>query len=104
MSTGYKINGREVTKEEWDAHPGAGLSSGASCMGTVAYSESKPLISEGLGCMRAQVPEMRAMIREHDIKGVRVLDNGQLEITSRRGRRELLRLRGLADSDGGYSD
>jgi len=40
--TGYKINGKEVTKEEWDAHPGAGLSLGEPCMGTVAYSESHP--------------------------------------------------------------
>lgn len=104
MTTGYKINGREVTKEEWDAHPGAGLHFGAGVLGTVAYREDRPLISEGLGCMRAQVPEMREVIRKHNIKGVRVRDNGQLEITSRRGRRELLRVRGLVDADAGYSD
>jgi len=68
------------------------------------YREHDPLISEGLGCMRAQVSEMREVIQKHNIKGVRVRDNGQLEITSRRGRKELLRVRGLADADGGYSD
>lgn len=99
----YKLNGKKVTKEEWDAHPGAGLSGGAP-MGTVAYTESKPLVSEGMGCMKAQVPEMREVIREHNIKGVRVLDSGQLEITSRQGRKELLRVRGLVDADGGYGD
>lgn len=99
----YKINGRKVTKEEWDATPGVGLDGGAPMM-TVAYSESNPLISEGIGCMRSQVPEMREVLRRHCIKGVRVRDSGQLEITSRRGRRELLRVRGLLDADGGYGD
>ena len=99
----YKINGKYVTKKQWDARKGVGIKGGVP-MGTVAYSESKPLISEGLGCMKAQVPDMRAVIRKHNIKGVRVLDSGQLEITSRRGRKELCRVRGLADADGGYGD
>ena len=100
----YKINGKEVTKEEWDARPGVGLKPGAVPMGTVAYTDTNPLISEGLGCLRHQVPEMRQAITEHGIRGVHVRDNGQLEITSRRGRRDLLRLRGRVDGDGGYSD
>lgn len=99
----YKINGKEVTKEEWDSRKGRGLKGGVP-LGTVAYSESKPLISEGLGCMKSQVSEMREIIHKHNIKGVVVRDSGQLEITSRRGRRDLLRVRGLADADGGYSD
>ena len=102
----YKINGKTVTKEEWDAHEGVGLKlrRGQVPYGTVAYSESKPLLSEGMGCMRSQVAEMREVIQKHNIKGVRVKDSGQLEITSRRGRRDLLKVRGLADADGGYSD
>ena len=68
------------------------------------YRDHDPLISEGIGCMKAQVPEMRETIRKHNIKGVTVRDSGQLEITSRRGRKELLKVRGLADADGGYSD
>jgi hypothetical protein len=99
----YKINGKSVTKDEWDARKGVGLRGGVP-MGTVAYSESKPLISEGIGCMRSQVPEMREVIRHHNIKGVSVRDNGSLEITSRRGRRELLRVRGLCDAEGCYGD
>jgi hypothetical protein len=100
----YRINGKKVTKQEWDAHPGVGLSRGEVPLGTVAYKEHEPLISEGLGCMKSQVPEMREVIRKHNIRGVRCLDSGQLEITSRRGRRELLRVRGLVDADGGYGD
>ena len=99
----YKINGKEVTKEQWDAKPGAGFH-GECPMATVAYTAAKPLLSDGIGCMRAQVPEMREVIRRHNIQGVFVRENGQLEITSRRGRKELLRVRGLVDADGGYSD
>lgn len=99
----YRINGKTVTKDEWDAKPGVGLRGGVP-MGTVAYKEHDPLVSEGLGCMRAQVPELREEIKRRNIRGVRVRDNGQLEITSRRGRRELLKMRGLHDNDGSYGD
>lgn len=68
------------------------------------YRAHDPLISDGLGCMKSQVPEMREAIRKRNIKGVRVRDDGSLAITSRRGRKELCRMRGLADADGGYSD
>lgn len=36
--------------------------------------------------------------------GVTVRDSGKLEITSRQGRKELLRMRGFVDNDGGYGD
>ena len=103
VSVKYKINGQEVTKEEWDARKGVGLKGGVP-MGTVAYRADKPLLSDGLGCMKSQVPEMRQAIKQNGIRGVYVKDNGQLEITSRRGRRDLLRMRGLHDGDAGYSD
>jgi len=101
----YKINGKYVTKKQWDARPGAGFQGGVP-MGTVAYSESKPLISDALGCLPNQVPEMREAVKRHGIQGVRVLDNGQLEITSRRGRKEvgLMRPIPIFDAEGGYSD
>lgn len=108
--TRYRINGRWVTKEEWDATPGVGLQDGHVPMGTVAYSESKPLISEALGVIKSEVPKMRAMLQKENIQGVRVLDSGALAITSRSGRKELLRVlseaRGykMIDADGGYGD
>jgi len=96
------LNGKEVTPEEF--HRDGPIGGGGVPMVSRAYGEARPLISDGIGCMKSQVPEMREVIQNRNIKGVRVLDNGQLEITSRRGRRELLRVRGLADADGGYSD
>lgn len=99
----YKINGVEVSKEEWDSRKGVGLKGGVP-MGTVAYSESKPMISDGIGCLPNQVGEMRAAVKQNGIRGVRVLNNGQLEITSRQGRRDVLRMRGLHDAEAGYGD
>ncbi len=102
----YKINGKCVSKKEWDKRPGVGLKRGEASMGTVAYKVNDPLISEGLGCMKSQVSEMRAAIKKRNITGVRVLDSGQLEITSRRGRREVGAMRPdpLHDAEGGYLD
>ena len=101
----WKINGKTVTKREWDSQKRSEFEFDGTCpMGTVAYSDSLPLKSDSLGCMKSQVPEMRENIRKRNIRGVRVLDSGQLEITSRQGRKELCEMRGLHDQDGGYSD
>jgi hypothetical protein len=102
----YRINGKSVTKEEWDARRGVGLdlSKREVPLGTVAYSESKPLISQSLGCLPRQVPEMRRVLKERGIRGARVLNDGAVELVSRSGRRELSALRGLHDNDGGYGD
>ncbi len=102
----YKINGKCVTKKQWDSRKGVGLKGGECSMGTVAYKVNDPLISEGLGCMRSQVPKMRAAIKKRNIMGVRVRDGGQLEITSPRGRKEVGAMRPdpLHDAEGGYSD
>lgn len=101
MSVVYKRNGQEISRKEFnslpDAKPGVPMSANT-------YRGHDPLLSDGMGCMKAQVPEMRQVIKRHNIKGVTVKDNGQLEITSRRGRQKLLRVRGLCDNEGGYSD
>ena len=101
----YKLNGREVTKEEFDAAGSKGddwLQSKSFVPNT--YRGHDPLVSDGLGVMKSQVAETREEIRKRNIQGVLVRDNGQLEITSRRGRREFMRMRGLADADAGYGD
>lgn len=68
------------------------------------YTEHDPLISDGVGCMKSQVPELRETIRRHGIQGAAVMDNGQVRFTSRKARKQLLKVRGLADADGGYGD
>jgi hypothetical protein len=99
----YFINGREVTAEEFRAGAKSGWLD-APPMTANTYRAHDPLVSDGIGCLKSQVPELRETIRQHNIQGVAVKDSGQLEITSRRGRKELLAVRGLIDSDGGYLD
>ena len=103
MKITYSINGKEVSLEEFLAGAKDDWLDGPP-MTANTYREHDPLLSDGLGCMKSQVEEMRDVISRNRIQGVRVRDSGQLEITSRRGRRELMRLRGLRDNDGGYSD
>ena len=98
----YVLNGRSVSREEFLRDAREDWLSVPLVANT--YRDHDPLVSEGLGCMKSQVAEMRDVIRRHNIQGVTVRDSGQLEITSRRGRRELLRVRGLVDADGGYGD
>lgn len=100
-----KYNGRTVTKEELDKLlPPKKDWLEAPPMAADTYSEHDPLISEGCGVMKSQVKEARDAIRQHGIVGVAVHDNGQMRFTSRRARKEWLRVRGLNDNDGSYGD
>ncbi len=101
--TSYIVNGKEVSPEEFRAGAKPDWL-GSPPMTANTYTAHDPLVSDGMGCMKSQVPELRDTIRKHNIQGVAVKDNGQLEITSRRGRKELLAVRGLVDNDSGYSD
>lgn len=101
--TGYVLNGRKVNREEFLAGaPGDGLRTPPRTANT--YTEHDPLISDGCGVMKAQVPEARDAIARYGIRGAAILDNGQVRFTSRRARKEFLRMRGLVDSDGSYGD
>lgn len=99
----YVLNGKEVTREEFAAGSRQDWLKGDFFVPST-YRDHDPLISDGLGCMKSQVKTLRQTIRQHNIQGVRVKDSGQVEITSRRGRKELLAVRGLVDNDGGYGD
>ena len=99
----YSLNGKPVTREEFLKGANNDFLK-APAMAANTYSGHDPLISEGLGCMKSQVSELRNTIKQHNIQGVAVKNDGQLEITSRRGRKELLAVRGLVDNDGSYGD
>ena len=101
--TAYYVNGKKVTREEFCSRPKKGWLKHAP-MASNTYTEHDPLVSDGLGCMKSQVPHLRSVIRQHGIQGARVLGNGQVEFTSRRARKELLAVRGLVDNEAGYGD
>ena len=101
----YVVNGKPVSREAYYRHHKTpDWLQSRRIITPNTYRDHDPLVSEGIGCMKSQVPEMRAAIRKHNIKGVTVRDSGQLEITSRQGRKEVLRMRGLHDADGSYGD
>jgi hypothetical protein len=101
--TVYVLNGKEVTRKEFLADTKDDwLSSPPMTANT--YTEHDPLISDGCGVMKSQVPEAREMVRKHNIQGAQVQDNGQIRFTSRRARKEFLQRRGLCDNEGGYGD
>ncbi len=99
----YFVNGKEVTADEFRAG-GKKDWLDAPPMTANTYNAHDPLVSDGMGCMKSQVSELRDTIKRHSIQGVLVKDSGQLEITSRRGRKELLAVRGLVDNEGSYGD
>lgn len=99
----YTLNGKAVTREEFLAGSRADYLNGSYFVPNT-YSQHDPLVSDGMGCLKSQVHELRQVIKQHNIQGVAVRDSGQLEITSRRGRKELLAVRGLCDNDGSYGD
>lgn len=101
--TQYYENGTEVSREQFLVNARTDWLQ-APPMVANTYTEHDPLISDGCGVMKAQVEDTRAAIRQHGIQGAAVLDNGQIRFTSRRARRDFLRMRGLHDNDGSYND
>ena len=99
----YILNGRKVSRDEFCAGARRDWLAGPP-MTANTYREHDPLISDGCGVMKSQVKETREILDAHKIPGVAVLDSGQMRFTSRRARKEWLRIRGLNDQDGGYSD
>lgn len=95
------INGKQVTRREWlrKRFGGNGIPMVAKTYGT-----ESPLHSEAAGCMKHQVPELREFVQGMGIRGVSVLDDGAVEFSSRRGRKEFLKARGMVDNDGCFGD
>ena len=100
----YYLNGKEVTAEEFRASGGKSDWLKAPPMIANTYSEHDPLLSDGCGVMKAQVTECRDSIKLHGIQGAQVHNDGKIRFTSRAARRDFLKMRGLHDNDGGYSD
>lgn len=96
----YRINGKQVSRGKFLK----GSRANGAPMRANTYRPHDPLMSDGIGCMKSQVTEMRNVIKAHGIPGVTVLDSGRLAITSRIGRKKLLKVRGLVDADGSYGD
>ncbi len=106
MSVVYRINGKAVSKGEWDRREGVGFdpSTGQPPMGTVAYSQSRPLESLGLSCHRDLAARYNAEAKKRGLTGIKWDKNGDCEITSRADRKAWNRSQQQHDADGGYGD
>jgi len=109
-----KVNGRVVTREEFDKVriPDTllrGVSSGRQ-----GYEAGKPGSSMGMSVHPSQIPLMNAELKRHGISGVEYdpSKRNNCVITSRRGRAQWMKIfgrmvgiqGGLHDNEGGYSD
>lgn len=99
MKVTYKINGREVSQEEWDKVPIKGFGSTS-----VSTAYSRGLRSRAAGIHSSQVAEFREHLKREGITGVSYDNNGDVIFTSRAGRKKFLKHRGMQDNDGGYGD
>ena len=118
--TAYIRNGREVTREEFDATArrwppkkhGRKATAAVPMIGD-SYGEGNPGKSIGMSVHPSQIPMMNEAIKRHGIRGVSYdpSKRDNCVITSRRGRAkwmpifaQMTRLTGLHDDDGGYGD
>lgn len=98
------LNGKEVTPSEFHRKKigGPGIA-----MISTTYSDAKPWVGDvGSGVLPNQVAEAREIAAAKGLSGVRILDDGRVECTSRgnRGRLGWYKLRGGIDADGGYGE
>lgn len=71
---------------------------------TTAGAWNKPILSDALSCHPSQVAEFNQHAASAGIAGVHYRQDGTCEIHSRGARKQLMRLRGYHDRDGGYGD
>ena len=73
-------------------------------------SESRPWVSNSLGCPKSEVEATREELKHRGIKGADINDKGQLVCHSRKARKEATEMfddicpGGRIDLDGGYGD
>ncbi len=106
--TVYKLNGREVTAEEFRQGATTDWLEGAARVSKLR--ESNPRISESSGVMPRQVSKERKRLRKLQeqgfLTGVAIQDNSAVQYTSQgeQGRRGWMRYRKKVDYDGCYGD
>jgi hypothetical protein len=107
----YVHNGKEVTREEFDALPKNDDWLQPRSVFVSTCRENNPRRSESMGVLPNQVPEALRILkkwqRRGELSGVRIRDNGSVEYTSNgeQGAIGWQRLRGdKVNADGGYSD
>ena len=98
MKVRYRINHKDVTKAEFDAHPpiaSAGVSVGPSV--GQHFSDSTPRRSYSMGVAPGeQLDKARELLRQHNITGVKYDEKGNCFVTDKRDRGRFARVFGEA--------
>ena len=106
----YMRNGKEVTREEFDATAKdwppkkQKLAARNIPMLSDGYRDHRPLNSLALSCHREQVEEYNQAAKDKGLTGLKWDRDGNCQITSRRDRAAWLRENKMLDHDGGYGD
>ena len=97
MKVKYRINGVEVTKEEFDAHPPIASEGVVGPAGSQHFSESTPRRSYSMGVSPGeQLDTARKLLRQHNITGVKYDENGNCFVTDKRDRGRFAKIYGEA--------
>lgn len=96
----YFIDRNEVTKAEFDAaFPPKPLGDGSGLIGW-----HQPIESDALAVHPNQIVEVMERNKKHGLEIEYRADDGRPILTSREQRRKLMRIEGVHDLQGGYSD
>lgn len=94
------IDGRQVTKEEFDAALPNVEDPAGDGSGLIAW---KTIKSMALAVHPSQVEMANERNKRHGV-GIEYQPDGKAVVTSRHNRKKLLRLDGMSDNSGGYGD
>lgn len=96
----YWIDGREVSKGQFKkAFPDRSLEGNGDCI----TAWKRPILSDALAVHRSQIAEVSELYRQQGVN-VDHLEDGRPVIRDRGQRREMMRIRGVHDNNGGYGD
>jgi hypothetical protein len=98
----YLLDGVEVSKEEFDeAIPNAPVVEGDG-EGLIGWHRA--IESDALACHPLQIPEIMARNAKHGLHVEYNAEDGRPILRDRGQRRALLKIEGMIDRQGGYSD
>lgn len=104
----YKLNGTEVTPEVFARHGDSRMDEMLAEGQPPALGGNTPacwpMKSEAMAVHPDQIPEALARNKRHGISGVSYDRLGRAVLADRRARRDLMRLEGVHDNQGGYGD
>lgn len=102
----FYIDGRQVTKRQWDAHTRKRVKEGLVHYGGAPMTQQPscwPMASDACGVHPVQIPDQRDEMHKHGVHADHTPD-GRVIFNSARHRKKVCEALGYYDRNGGYSD